>query len=126
MVDLADNHPGAVGLTASFAAGLLCAALDVDVLRVVGAAETDRIIVIGADAELSAMIIARVLPLIGGIGSAGVEAVGIGFVRVAAVFAAEIVRQCGSHGAPNDHTGDGCAGASAAASDSVAKQAADQ
>src|SRR5579871_1372086 len=123
---LADNDPGTVGLAAGFAAGLLCAALHIDALRVVGTAETGRVIVIGPDAELSAMIIARILPLIGCIGPARIEAVGICFVRIAAVFAAEIVGQCGSHCATDNHTGDGCASTSAAASDRVAKQATDQ
>src|SRR6476620_7649159 len=126
LIPLADDRPGAVGLTAGFAARYLRAALDVDALRVIGAAKTATVVVIGADAELTAMIVARILPAIDCVGAPGIEALGVCLVGIAPVFAVEIVRQGCAHGTADDYAGNCRAGASAAVSGSVPKQTAEQ
>src|SRR6185312_2856599 len=99
---------------------------DVDLLGVIGAAKAVRIVVVIGNPKFSAMVVARIAPLIADIGAAGIETIIIGFVGIAAVFTVQISGQCRTHGAPAKHAGDRRTGTSAAASGSIAEQPADE
>src|SRR5688572_14221238 len=121
----ADNGPGAVRLPACTAAGSLRAAIDEDLLGVVGAAETVGIIVVIRDAETAVMAVARIAPLVDAVRTARVEAVMIGLVGVAAVFAIETAGQGGADCAPDHHARNRRTGAPAIATEGVAQHSAD-
>src|ERR1051326_2830831 len=123
---LAHDRPGAVGLTAGSPTRLLRAALDVDGLAIVRAAEARRVVVVVDDAKFPAMIVARIAPAINGVGASGIEAIIIGLVRVTAIFAVQVAGQCGAHRPADDHARKGRASTPATASGSVPKKAADQ
>ena len=66
---LAYDRPGAIGLAASSAARFLRAALDVDGLAIVGTAEAGPIVIVIGNAELAAMVVARIAPFVPGPGT---------------------------------------------------------
>src|SRR5512133_1890204 len=70
-----DNRPGAVGLLAGAAGCGLRAAVDENLLRVIGAAETIRVIIVIRNPEGTILPVALIAPLIAGVGTAGIEAV---------------------------------------------------
>ena len=102
---LVHDRPGPVRLLAGAAAGGLRTAVDEDLLRVVGAAEAVRIVVVVGNAEIAVIVAARIAPLIGRVRPAGVEAVIVGLVGVAAVLAVQVARQRRTDGAADDDAG---------------------
>src|SRR6267154_568098 len=103
---LADNRPGAVGLLAGAAGSRLRTPVDKDFLAIIRASETGGIVSVVDNVERPGVAVARIAPLIGAVGTAGIESVVIGLVGVAAIFAIEIAGQGGTGYAAENHTGD--------------------
>lgn len=104
---LVDSRPGAVGLLASPAAGLLASAVDVHGVAEHRAAEIALITVVIHDVELAGVVGVRIAPAVPGVNAAGGEAVAVGVVglaAVAAVFAGQALAIArdggGSHSMP--------------------------
>ena len=105
------HRPGAIGLSAGVAIRDMPLAADIGCLAVVRAAEAIRIVVIPADAERAAMVVAGIAPVVVAVDAAGIEAGVIGLVGVAAIFAIEIARKRRPHRAADHHACDRGAGA---------------
>src|SRR6185503_7436653 len=90
-----------------------------------GAAKAVRIVVVAADTEFAAVIVAGIAPLIVA-GAPRIEAVVIGPVGIAAVLAIHASGQPCTYCAADNHTCDGSTCAIAATAGAIAQQTADQ
>src|SRR5258707_15653793 len=93
---LAYDGPTAVRLAAGNTVSVIRPALDIGDLAETGAAEAIGIIVIAADTEFAAIVVAGIAPLIIA-GPPCIEAVVIGLVGIAAVLAVHVSGQRRAH-----------------------------
>ena len=113
------HPPRAIGLSAGNAASDLGAAMDIDLLRIIGAAIAGAVAIIVADFQVTVDVAPRAAPIIAGVRTAGFKAAVIGIDFVAAVLAIQaVVADASANDATQDcpHSRSGAARASSVTS----------
>src|SRR5258706_4583445 len=118
------DSPGAVGLLTSTSASRFRAPIDENLLRIVRAPKSVRVLVVISNLEFAIMAVLRIPPLISGVRPSGVESIGIRLLCVASILAIEMTGQRRTDRTPDNDACNCRTGALASPTKSTAQQAA--
>ena len=103
---LTDDCPRTIGLATGSSTRFLRAAININDLAEIGAAEAVRVVVVIGDTKFAIMVSLGIVPLIPRVGPASVETIVIGPVGVTPILTVQNPGKGGTKRPADDHSGD--------------------